>query len=471
MISRSLGQITPMVNGTASRSLSPDIVINGVSTDSRTTGAGHLFIPLDIGGQFDGHDYVLEAFAKGAIAALWQRNRVKPDGAETLPLIEVDDTTIALQMLAASYLQTLPTRVIGITGSNGKTSTKDMVAAVLASKYKVHKTAGNLNNHIGLPLTILQLDESFDFVVLEMGMRGLGEISILTHIAKPDVAIITNIGEAHLELLGSREGIAKAKTEIVEGLKENGLFIYHGDEPLIDQVIPGISTSKAYQTIRFGHGDTNELVPTQIESSSRGTSFRLNLPDTPSFWIPALGAHNVTNAMAAIAVGRHFGLTYEQIKLGLANFELTGMRIELTEGPNRLTLLNDAYNASPASTRAAIRLLEALDGYTRKFVVLGDMLELGMQEVEYHRQIGYELNPERIDAVFTYGKLAAHIADAAKDAYNSELVYTYDDKIELIAKLNSLLRPGDIVLVKGSRGMRMEEVIQALLKGNDYDRS
>lgn len=469
MISRSLGQITHMVNGTANRSLSPDIIINGVSTDSRTIREGHLFIPLDIGGQFDGHHYVLEAFAKGAVAALWQCNRVKPDGLEKLPLIEVDDTTVALQMLAGSYLQTLPTRVIGITGSNGKTSTKDMVAAVLASKYKVHKTAGNLNNHIGLPLTILQLDESFDFVVLEMGMRGLGEISLLTHIAKPDVAIITNIGEAHLELLGSREGIAKAKTEIVEGLKENGLFIYHGDEPLIDQVISNIPTSNAYQTIRFGQGDSNDFVPTQIDSTSRGTRFRLNVPNTPLFWIPALGAHNVTNAMAAIAVGRHFGMSYEQIKLGLADFELTGMRIELIEGPNGLTLLNDAYNASPASTRAAIRLLEALDGYNRKFVVLGDMLELGIQEVEYHRQIGYELNPDRIDVVFTYGKLAAQIADAAKDAYCGKLLYTYDDKLELIAMLKSLLQPGDIVLVKGSRGMRMEEVIQALLKGNDYD--
>ena len=247
MIQRTLANIEEMVNGSGLDEKFQSKEINGVTTDSRLVEVGNLFFPL-VGDTFNGHEFVDKAIELGAAAVIWKEK--EPNPPQQVPVIFVKDTLVALQDLAEAYLKQLNPKVVGITGSNGKTTTKDMVAAVLETTYKVHKTKGNFNNHIGLPLTILSMEENTEIAVLEMGMSGKGEIELLSKIAKPDVAVITNIGEAHLMDLGSREEIASAKLEIVKGLKENGRLIYHGDEPLLLERVPSLS----FSSVTFGEG-------------------------------------------------------------------------------------------------------------------------------------------------------------------------------------------------------------------------
>lgn len=464
MIRRSWEQIGKMLedqtieqtNGTGEGTFS----IVGVSTDTRSIREGNLFVPL-IGESFDGHSFVSEAIAAGAAAALWQSGRPNPPSG--VPLIIVKDTLIALQRLAKAYREQLPVRIIGITGSNGKTTTKDLAASVLATTYKVHKTKGNLNNHIGLPLTLLQLAEDTEFAVVEMGMSGRGEIELLSRLAQPEAAIITMIGEAHMLQLGSREEIARAKTEILSGLREEGLFIYNGDEPLIESVLPEMSQPQSYRKVRFGKNEDNDIYPASIELAAEGTHFAINKHSYPSLYIPLLGHHNVINACSAIAVGEAYGVSADDIAAGLQSLQMTSMRIEKLTAPSGLTVLNDAYNASPASMQAAIALTEQLAGYGRKFLVLGDMLELGENEEHFHRSIGQGIKADRIDYVFTFGRLAQFIAEEAKAVLPDNTVFAYDDKQKLIKQLSAIVRPADLVLVKGSRGMRLEQVVQALL--------
>lgn len=457
---RTFGEIARMVSGKAVRG-DDSVVIRGVSKDTRTIQAGNLYVPI-IGERFDGHDYAKEAHSKGAAATLWQRDRGEPP--EGVPAILVDDALAALQQLAARYREQLPVRIAGITGSNGKTTTKDMIAAVLAVKYNVHKTEGNLNGDIGLPLMILQMDERTELAVLEMGMRGFHEIELLTHIAKPEAAVITMIGEAHMEYLGSREGIAKAKLEILSGLKEDGMFAYLGDEPLLDQQLPHVRKPAAMNVVRFGTGSGNDLRPTGIEIDGDGTRFTVNGEEEPVYHIPLLGRHNVVNAMAAVAIGRYFGLTDAEIVTGLSAMKPTGMRIERLTGVSGLTILNDAYNSSPASTLASLELLRDLSGFGRKIVVLGDMLELGEKDEQYHSDIGASLSSEHFDCVLTYGPLSKHTADAAARFFPEGKVQWYEDKEHIVQYIANYAKQDDIVLVKGSRGMRLEEVVHRLIE-------
>jgi UDP-N-acetylmuramoyl-tripeptide--D-alanyl-D-alanine ligase len=453
MIKRTLAEIEKMVNGSGLDKNYKDQYINGVTTDSRLVEKGNLFFPL-VGDIFNGHEFVDKAIEKGAAAVIWKKT--EPNPPKNIPVIFVSDTLQALQNLAKEYIDGLKVKVIGITGSNGKTTTKDMVAAVLENTYKVHKTKGNFNNHIGLPLTILGMAEDTEVAVLEMGMSGKGEIELLSMIAKPDVAIITNIGEAHLLDLGSREGIAEAKLEIVSGLKENGLFIYHGDEPLLQERVPSLSLS----TVTFGNSPKNDYFPSDINQELTGTTFNIN---NNEYFIPVLGKHNVSNALAAYAVARYFDVKEEAIKEGFRNIKITGMRLELVQSNRGVSVINDAYNASPTSMIAAIQLLEDLKGFNKKFVVLGDMLELGEDEKEYHRQVGRCIKQDEISHVFTYGKLGKEIANGAKQKRSEEFVHHFEDKKVLIDQLKSLIQENDVVLVKASRGMKLEEVVNALV--------
>jgi UDP-N-acetylmuramoyl-tripeptide--D-alanyl-D-alanine ligase len=459
MISRTLQQISDML-GLGTVSSSGEINIHGISTDTRSMQPGSLFVPL-IGDHFDGHAYAAEAYCNGAAAALWQDDRPNPP--EGMPIIRVTDTLTALQQLAKSYRKQLPVHIIGITGSNGKTTTKDLVAAVLGSTYQVHKTKGNFNNHIGLPLTMLQLEETTQFAVLEMGMSGRGEIEFLSELAEPEAAIITMIGESHMLQLGSREEIARAKVEIISGMPSGGLFVSNGDEPLIDMALAERSLPAELRRIRFGSAAGNDLYPTAIRMDADGTYFEINAPEYPELYIPLLGMHNVINALAAIAIGEAFGVTPQATCAGLRSLQMTSMRIEKLTAASGLTVLNDAYNASPASMRAAIVLTEQLSGFGRKFVVLGDMLELGEHEEQFHRGIGAMLSPDRVDYVFTFGRLGRFIADEAMKTFPKERVRAFDDKEQLTAELATLVQAQDIVLVKGSRGMRMELVVRDLL--------
>jgi UDP-N-acetylmuramoyl-tripeptide--D-alanyl-D-alanine ligase len=460
MINRSLGEIAQMIGASIPEGAS-NIRVHGVSKDTRININDTLYIPL-IGENFDGHAFVANAFKQGAAASLWQKDRPNPP--QDVPLIYVDDTLAALQMLATVYRQQLKVRVIGITGSNGKTTTKDLVASVLSTKYKVHKTQGNYNNHFGLPLTLLELDEDTDIAVVEMGMSGRGEIELLSNIALPDIAIITMIGDAHMMQLGSRIEIARAKMEILSGLSADGVFIYNGDESLIEQVKTEIRLSDNIRSIRFGVHKYNEYYTDHIRLGEEGTFFTVNDNPDPLYYIPLLGQHNATNALSAIAVAKVLGVSEEQIVDGLSSLQMTSMRIEKMTAASGLTFLNDAYNASPAAMIVALELLESLTGYENKYVVLGDMLELGEQEDEFHRQIGAKLNPDLIQGVFAYGPLAKLYVEEACKHFPAGRAHWYEDKVELAKQLAAQASSNDVVLVKGSRGMRLEQVIQHLMQ-------
>ncbi|HEY9576480.1 MAG TPA: UDP-N-acetylmuramoyl-tripeptide--D-alanyl-D-alanine ligase, partial [Pseudobacillus sp.] len=314
------------------------------------------------------------------------------------------------------------------------------------------------NNHIGLPLTILSLKEDTEAAVIEMGMSNKGEIDLLTKIASPDIAIITNIGESHLQDLGSREAIAEAKLEIINGLAADGTLIYHGDEPLLKEALQ--ETELKTQT--FGLDESNDMYPISIDTLQEGSRFQINGAPGLEFFLPIIGGHNVLNAMAAMLAAREMGLSFEELKKGLTSVELTKMRMEMKAGIKGSKLINDAYNASPTSMKAAIELAEKMPGFKRKILVLGDMLELGLDEELFHYQVGQAVNGEVIDYLFTFGRLGQFIAAGAKNSLGEECIFTFNDKQELIEKLKSILSDGDLVVVKASRGMRLEEVIEAL---------
>jgi len=461
LIKRTLAQLAEMCGGTLTDVAAyGDVGVEGVFTDSRKPVQGSLFIPL-VGERFDGHEFVQTCLEKGAAGALWQKDHgTAPQGA----VIIVENTLVALQELASSYLRENKASVVGITGSNGKTTTKDIVDAILSTTFKVHKTQGNFNNHIGLPLTVLSMEPDTEIVILEMGMSGRGEIEELSLIAQPDVAIITNIGESHLLQLGSRLEIARAKVEIAAGMKSGGLLIYNGDEPLIEQVLaePATKLPEGLQRYTFGLQTDNDDFPTGIMNVQSGVAFTTKQSGEGALTLPLLGTHNVVNCLAALAVARHFGVAAEQIIAGLSRLKLTGMRIEIINGVSGLTMLNDAYNASPTSMKAAVDVLEGLKGYRIKVAVLGDMLELGPQEHELHRGIGEYITPDKMNMVLAYGPLSASIAEGARQNMPAEAVHTFESKEELTRYLLENLQSRDVVLFKASRGMKLEEVVEAL---------
>ncbi|WP_353096988.1 UDP-N-acetylmuramoyl-tripeptide--D-alanyl-D-alanine ligase [Tissierella praeacuta] len=457
MITRSLREVQKMCGGSGLQNQYEDIMIKGVSTDSRSISSGQLFIPL-VGENFNGHDFITMAMGKGAVASLWNKSEPIPNS--DFPFIFVDDTTAALQQLAKSYREELNTKVIGITGSNGKTSTKDILASLLKTQYKTHKTIGNFNNYIGLPLTILSMDEDTEMAVLEMGMDNFGQIELLTSIAKPDAAVITNIGEAHLEGLKTRENIAKAKLEILKGLKPHNLFLYYGDDSMLKKEVDNVAAD--YEVKTFGTEKSNDYQPKVIFINETGDSFFLKEPVSPEFFLPMLGEHQVLNATAAIAVAQYFGISFENIKEGLLNVEKTGMRNELVKG-NGFTILNDSYKSNPSSVLAALDTMYSMSGYSQKIAVLGDMLGIGDNEVNMHKDIGLKINPKEIDYIFTFGDLAEYIADTAKPRFDKNKVLSFNSKSDLIKKVKEVVKPNALVLVKASRPLAMEEVVEALV--------
>jgi UDP-N-acetylmuramoyl-tripeptide--D-alanyl-D-alanine ligase len=458
VIKRTLQQIQNMIEIKNNISSFQDVTIHGVTIDSRKIQPGNLFIPFK-GEHSDGHMYVEAALKSGAAAALWQRDVPNPPA--NLPILIVEDTLEAIQELARSYRNELDVKVVGITGSNGKTTVKDMTANLLSLQYRVKKTEGNYNNHLGMPLTILALEEDTEIAVLEMGMSGKGEIEFLTKLARPNVAIITNIGEAHLQDLGSREAIAEAKLEIVQGLQDDGLLIYMGDETILKDGLAGINRNIDIQT--FGRSSQNDLYPVEIETKQNGSRFKVNKVDF-KFHLPVLGAHNVLNALSAMLAAYFFNIPYEKMNDGFVHLKLTQMRMELVEGFKGEKIINDAYNASPTSMRAAIDLISNLPDYDQKIVVLGDMLELGEKEKEFHYEMGKSLDPQKINYVFTFGPLAAQIAEGAKAAFPPEKVFSFLDKPSLMDQLVKLTSKETLILVKASRGMKLEEVVTELQK-------
>lgn len=429
-----------------------DYTIKGVSIDSRKIDEQNLFIPFK-GEHVDGHKYVNQALEDGAGAAFCQNDSVLAPQISG-PIIWVDDTLEALQQLAKAYLAFVNPFVIAVTGSNGKTTTKDMIESVLKPQFKVKKTLGNYNNEIGMPLTILQLDQDTEISILEMGMSGFHEIEALSQLANPDIAIITNIGESHMQDLGSREGIAKAKAEISFGLKPQGLFIYDGDEPLLK---PHVDKLVDIDLMSIGKKENNDLVCKIDNIDDTGIVFNIN--ENEHYELPILGEHNMKNATIAIAVGKRLNLSYETIHQNIQAVQLTGMRMEQHHTDFGTLVINDAYNASPTSMKAAIDTLSSMGG--RKILVLGDVLELGPNSQTMHEAVGDYLVNKQIDALYTYGTEADHIHRTGKAFVKYAEHFT--DKAALIQSLKSNTEPQDKILIKGSRGMQLEEVVDALI--------
>lgn len=432
-------------------------VITSVAFDSRKITDGGLFVPLV--GDRDGHDFINSAINNGASATLWQTGH--PNKPENIAVLEVEDPLQAMQDLARYYLRKVNPTVVGITGSNGKTTTKDMIAAVLSKRFNVHKTQANFNNEIGVPMTILEMKPNTEILVLEMGMDRPGQLHHLSELTHPDVTVITMIGEAHIEFFGTRDKIADAKMEITDFLREDGEFIYNGDEPLLRERAEKLSQAKA----TFGFEKDDTVYATGFKSYKHHATFTVN-DSEQQFSIPMIGKHNVSNAMAALSVGRHFGESDEEIAASLSNFTPTANRMEWEKGDVGEDIMSDIYNSNPTAVRAVITSfgqIEVPEG-NRRIAVLGDMLELGEKSAELHRNLEDCLDPQVINEVYLYGTEMKNLYDALEDKYDADHLHYYDrDQMQrMIEDLKNDIKPHDIVVLKGSHGMHLEKVVERL---------
>lgn len=428
-------------------------MVENVEFDSRKITANSLFVPL--AGERDGHDFVRQAIDGGAIAALWS----KPlnQAPEEIPVIQVDDVLTALQDLAKYYLTIVDPDVIAVTGSNGKTTTKDMVAAVLGQKFRTYKTQGNYNNNIGLPYTILHMPEDTEKLILEMGMNHFGEIEELSSIANPDIAAITLIGEAHIENLGSREGIAKAKMEITNHLAEDGLLLIPAQEPLLTPL-----TKKLTQTIITFGIDEGIISGHLVDGKPNETLFTVR---DETFRIPVIGSYNVTNALIAIGVGSWYGMTYGEMAVGLADFQMTQNRTQWVNAANGADILSDVYNANPTAMALVLDTFANVkqpDG--KKLVVLADMLELGEDSTRMHASMAKHIDGDKLTEVFLYGPEMRVLFEALREQQPNLRVQYFDvtQMDELIQAVKDELEPQDLVLLKGSNSMELNKVVLAL---------
>jgi UDP-N-acetylmuramoyl-tripeptide--D-alanyl-D-alanine ligase len=455
-------QILEATGGTLLRG-GADTYVSGIAIDSRKVGPGYLFIPLK-GERCDGHDFIPGAFEGGAQAALTKRGTedIHAASQEGKVLIKVDSTLKALQDIAAYYRKRFSIPFVGITGSVGKTSTKDMVASALGAVYNVLKNEGNLNNEIGVPLTILRLEESHQAAVVEMGMSGFGEIRTLTGIVKPKVGIITNIGISHIEKLGTRQNILKAKLELLEGLQPDGLLILNAD----DVMLSGVKDLLDVRTVSYGLEDGADYQAYNVRSrGENGIDFGILIGGRDySVHLPVPGIHNVYNALAALAAGRELGVDVQDLINGIAAYSPESMRLNIVR-ENGITVINDAYNASPQSVKAAIDVLDELEA-GRRIAVLGDMLELGDWSTKAHLETGNNVAGSSVEMIITVGTAAADIARGAVEAgFPPENAVMTGSNEEALDYLRSIVRKGDAVLVKGSRGMKMEEIVNGLVSG------
>lgn len=433
--------------------ISSENLINCVSIDSRDVDKNTLFFAIK-GERFDGHDFI-EAVANKGVGAIVSHKKIECSA----PVILVEDTKQAFLDFASFYRMSMPNLlVVGLTGSVGKTTTKEMTACVLSQKNKTLKTEGNLNNEIGMPKTIFRLDETYGSAVIEMGMDNAGQISALSRSCKPDCAIITNVGVSHIENLGSRDGILKAKLEILDGLKKGSPIFLNGDNDKL-------STAKidGYKVIYFGIENKNcDILAENIKEIGLSTEFTAVKGDVrQKIIIPTVGIHNVYDALAAFAVGIEYGINPQDIAKGLSEYVPSGMRQRIKEA-NGITVIEDCYNASPDSQKAGLNSLCKI-AKSRKIAVLGDMLELGSYSETAHRNVGEYAAECNVDMLFTYGKESEFMADSAKKS-GLKSVFSFIDKAELTKALYNELKLGDTVLFKASRGMKLEEIFEELYK-------
>lgn len=433
--------------------------ISGVSIDSRTIRKGELFVAIK-GERFDGHDFVDEALKKGAWGAVVERSVFESKYsslAELKNIIPVEDTLLSLQELSGMHRKRFSMPVIGITGSNGKTTTKEMLSAVMSQKGPVLKNEGNLNNHIGVPLTLMKMNSGHRSAVVEMGMSGIGEIALLARLALPDIGVITNIGPAHLEFLGTIDAVAQAKAELLENMKQDGVAVLNAD----DRYFERLRGRYGGKVVSFGIANKADVAASVIVQHKDATDFSICTPDgCVQVRLRVLGRHNVYNALAAAAAATCAGMPLESVKFGLEGFSPVVMRSELKEIAGRL-VIEDCYNANPRSMEAAIEMLVSLRPGRLTIAVLGDMLELGSAGLEAHKEVGRIVARLGVDLLITIGTLARSIAEGAIEAGMSpQRVVEAGSMSEAARLLRERSRRGDAILIKGSRGMRMERIME-----------
>ena len=451
----SAGTIAKMVQGRLEGS--SEIIVDQISIDTRTLKKGSLFIAIK-GERFDGHDYIRQAAANGAALVMVREGTMLP---EKVPAIFVADTLEALAKLAHEYRKLFKIPVIAVTGSVGKTSTKEMIAAILSAKYKVHKSKGNFNNEIGLPLSVLELEDEHEAAVFEMGMRGFNEISMLSKIVNPDIAVITNIGISHIERLGSRQNILKAKLEILDGMNENGVVVLNGD----DELLSGLRGLLVQKTIFYGIDENQDVWAYDLSSKGEeGVNFQVKTGTKDmKLFIPAPGIHNVHNALAGIAVAEVLNMNETEIREGLENYTGEQMRLSIVE-KDGIKFINDSYNAAPASMTAAINVLCEIAGESRKWAVLGDMLELGDWAKEAHKKIGRLVSKSGIEYMVAIGSLAKWYVEGANENPGSITVTKlFASPQEAKPYIKTLVQKGDVLLFKGSRMLKLDLLVQELL--------
>jgi UDP-N-acetylmuramoyl-tripeptide--D-alanyl-D-alanine ligase len=427
--------------------------INNFVSDTRKELKNALYIPL-VGENFDAHIFIDEAIKKGAVGAFTHKDMAPIPGSF---LIKVKDTLKALQDLAKGYRETIKAPLVAITGSVGKTTTKDMIHSVLAKKYSVLKSEGNFNNFIGLPSTLLKYNNE-EIVVVEMGMNHFGEISLLTDIAHPDIAVLTNIGHAHIGILGSRENILKAKMEIVNGMNENGIIVINNDDVLLQ----GIKDKVKQNIVTYGIKNKSDYMAYDIELTEDSTRFKIKQKDKVyEVNIPLLGEHFVYNALAAWAVGDLQNTEPQDRVEGIEEFKLSKMRMDVIE-KNNIKIINDTYNAGPESMKAVLETLSKMQG-KRKIAILADMLELGEFSSSIHFDLGCFIGNLELDFLITVGNAAKEIAKGAVDTgMSSDNIFIFEDKQSAIEKTEELIKQGDVVLIKGSRAMEMNKVTEKI---------
>ena len=432
----------------------------GVVIDSRQVESGYLFVAIP-GEKVDGHKFIPDVFAKGAAAVLSEQQLEDPAG----PYILVESTTKALRDLAEYYRKSLDIKVVGITGSVGKTSTKEMIASVLSEKYKVLKTEGNYNNEIGLPLTIFKIRAEHEVAVLEMGISEFGEMHRLATMANPDICVITNIGLCHLENLKTRDGILKAKTESFAHLKKDGIAILNGDDDKLSTIRQVGDKEPVFygmeEKMEYREDAKKSVYATGVENLGLyGMQARIHTPEGErDVRIPIPGEHNVYNALAATAVGLSLGLPLDQISSGILKAKTIGGRTNLLN-TGSMTVIDDCYNANPVSMKASIDVLATAEG--RKIAVLGDMGELGENEKKLHYEVGEYLAKKEIDVLFCAGELSEEIAKAAQKESKTCEVYYFKTRDALLEQLLPFLKKGDTVLVKASHFMEYPKIVKAL---------
>lgn len=429
-----------------------------VVIDSRKMEKGGIFIATK-GERVDGHDFILQVVEAGALAVVCER---EPEDCR-VPYILVENSFQALKEIAEFYRKQLSIPVIGITGSVGKTSTKEMIAAVISEGFRVLKTEGNFNNEIGLPLTVLQIRPEHEAAVLEMGISDFGEMHRLSRIARPDICVMTNIGQCHLENLGTREGILKAKSEIFDFMNPEGHIVVNGDDDMLIRV----KAKGSHEPVHFGLDPSNEVFASGVMNKGLLGSEAVIHMDLEVFpvEIPLPGAHMIYNALAAAAVGKCMGLSGRQIRDGIGKVQAVGGRSHVISLPS-CTIIDDCYNANPVSMRAAIDLLTMALG--RKVAILGDMFELGEKEKEMHGEIGAYAVKKDIDVLICTGELSRFMYESAlkeqqvQAARRKTEIYYFKTREEMLGQLKKILQPGDSILIKASHGMEFEKVVEYL---------